>query len=239
MKGLSIIINLIIFTYSVNALKLEIQNKNVNNFKILKDFPVKEHEFFIFQYTFNGGSSDLNDNHYMVFAVHRKDKPIENFILISGKNSEVIYNNNSPVYMRLHNLEKTVLYLTLDLEFSDFADGMELSIYYFEIGNIYNRKNFIINPDRFQHNKILTKSIKIIKMRDPKISNVSPVDDINNQGNVWNLSLLWVLALFCIILPIFHFVIIVLHLFCIKINRNKNTNTLTPNPIIMNRVVNP
>ena len=42
MKGLLIIINLIISIYSINALKLEIPNKNVNNYKILKYFSIKE-----------------------------------------------------------------------------------------------------------------------------------------------------------------------------------------------------
>ena len=176
MKGLFIIICIIISIYLINALKLDIQNKNVNNYRILKDFPIKENDFFTFQYTFKGASSDLNEYHDMVFAVHRKDKPVENVILISGNNSEVMYNNNL-VYMRLHNFVKSGSSLTLNLAFNDFTNGMELSIYYLKKGDIDNFKNFIVNADRFQPNKILTKSIKIQKMKN---SEYPSIDAINN-----------------------------------------------------------
>ena len=82
--------------------------------------------------------------------------------------------------MRLHNFEKRGSSLILDLEFNDFADGMELSIYYFKNGNFDYRKNFVINADRFQSNKILIKSIKILKIKDPEYPDVSPVDAMNN-----------------------------------------------------------
>ena len=224
MKGLSIIIVLIIGNYLINALNLEIKNESGNNYKILKDFPVKENDFFIFQYNFNDGSADLNDFQDLIFTVHQKDKPIENFIFISDKNSEIRYNNNE-AYMKLHNYERTGSSLTLDLEFNYFADGMELSIYYFEIGNIDNRKTFLMNADKFQSNKILTKSIKILKMKDPEHSGVAPVDGINNKGKVWTPLLMWSLVSAFVILPIIFIFSIILHCSGIKILSNKNATS--------------
>jgi len=137
-------------------------------------------------------------------------------------------------------LKKRDSSLILDIEFNDFADGMELSIYYLEKGNVDNRKNFVINVDRFQSNKILTKSIKILKMKDPEYPDVSSVHAMNDQSNVLNSSIFRILVLFCIILPILHIVIIVLYYLRIKINayENKITERNEANNKIKLKVVN-